>query len=199
MAEGAQGGTAADHQLQSRRLPCTGGGGQTAGAGGSGKPPASEPAPDGPPKRTPPRAKKEQPRKSGLIRALPFLVFDEAKLPPREVMFASHYQRGQCTVTIGPGGAGKSTLDLVEAISMATAAQLAQGAAARALQGLDPQRRRRPTGDGPAHRRCLPPLQSADVRTRRGGCSSRPRATPTSSSVPGTAPWRSTAQPSQQS
>jgi RecA-family ATPase len=68
-------------------------------------------------------AKKETPTR-GLIHAIPFRAFDEAKLPPREWLYASHYQRGQVTATIGPGGAGKSSVDLVEGIAMATARNL---------------------------------------------------------------------------
>jgi AAA domain len=58
------------------------------------------------------------------VYAKPFVAFDEAALPPREWLYAKHYQRGQVTATIGPGGAGKSSLDLVEGIAMATARNL---------------------------------------------------------------------------
>jgi RecA-family ATPase len=58
------------------------------------------------------------------IVAKPFVAFDEASLPRREWMYAKHYQRGQVTVTIGPGGAGKSSLDMVEAIAMAAGRNL---------------------------------------------------------------------------
>jgi hypothetical protein len=67
--------------------------------------------------------KEESPTRDS-IRAIPFKAFDEAKLPPREWLYASHYQRGQVTATIGPGGAGKSSVDLVEALVMATARDL---------------------------------------------------------------------------
>jgi hypothetical protein len=69
-------------------------------------------------------AGKKQPQARGPIRAIPFVAFDEAALPPREWLYASHYQRGQVTATIGPGGAGKSSEDLVEGLAMATARPL---------------------------------------------------------------------------
>src|SRR5262249_34216060 len=56
--------------------------------------------------------------------AIPFKAFDEAKLERRCWLYASHYQRGQVTATIGPGGAGKSSVDLVEGIAMATGRNL---------------------------------------------------------------------------
>jgi RecA-family ATPase len=54
----------------------------------------------------------------------PFKAFDLATLPPREFLFGKHYQR--CTVggTVAPGGTGKSTLEMVEAVSMSTARNL---------------------------------------------------------------------------
>jgi RecA-family ATPase len=70
-----------------------------------------------------PRNKKEPPTRRP-IHAIPFKAFDEAKLPPREWLYAGHYQRGQVTATIGPGGAGKSSVDLVEGLAMATARDL---------------------------------------------------------------------------
>jgi hypothetical protein len=63
-------------------------------------------------------------QKRGPIRAIPFKAFDEAKLEQRCWLYANHYQRGQVTATIGPGGAGKSSVDLVEGIAMATARNL---------------------------------------------------------------------------
>jgi hypothetical protein len=59
-----------------------------------------------------------------IIRAIPFAAFDEASLPPREFLFGKHYQRGQCTATIGPGGAGKTSYSQVEAVAMVTVRNL---------------------------------------------------------------------------
>jgi hypothetical protein len=47
-----------------------------------------------------------------------------AKLPPREWLYDKHYQRGIVTATVGPGGGGKSSLDLVELIAMCTGRDL---------------------------------------------------------------------------
>jgi RecA-family ATPase len=70
------------------------------------------------PKQAPPQAP------SPRIFAKPFVAFDEASLPQCEWLYGKHYQRGQVTVTIGPGGAGKSSLDMVEAIAMAAGRDL---------------------------------------------------------------------------
>ena len=66
------------------------------------------------------------------IRAIPFALFDEATLRRRAHLYAKHYQRGQCTATIGCDGAGKSTVGVAEAIVMTTA---------RALLGEQPEQR----------------------------------------------------------
>ena len=58
------------------------------------------------------------------IKAVPFVPFDPAQLPPREWLYGGHYQRGIITATIGPGGGGKSSLNLVELIAMCTALPL---------------------------------------------------------------------------
>ena len=63
-------------------------------------------------------------QKPPSVWAIPFVAFDEAALERRSWLYAKHYQRGQVTATIGPGGAGKSSLDLVEAIAMATGRNL---------------------------------------------------------------------------
>jgi hypothetical protein len=67
-----------------------------------------------------PKTKPEQ----GKIRAIPFELFDEAKLKPRAYLYAKHYQRGQCTATIGCGGAGKSTVGIAEATVLTTGCNL---------------------------------------------------------------------------
>jgi RecA-family ATPase len=54
----------------------------------------------------------------------PFVGFDPAKLKPREFLFGKHYQRRTTGGTVAPGGTGKSTLEMVEEISMATARNL---------------------------------------------------------------------------
>jgi RecA-family ATPase len=54
----------------------------------------------------------------------PFEPFNVATLPPRSWLYGKHYQRRTVSLTAGPGGMGKSSLDLVEAIAMATARNL---------------------------------------------------------------------------
>jgi AAA domain/Bifunctional DNA primase/polymerase, N-terminal len=60
-------------------------------------------------------------RKSQKIEAIPFKAIAESALPPREFLYGKHYQRGQVTCSVGQDGAGKSTVSIAEAISMATA------------------------------------------------------------------------------
>jgi RecA-family ATPase len=49
----------------------------------------------------------------------PFKSFDPAGLPPREFLFGKHYQRRTVGGTVAPGGTGKSSLVMVESVSMA--------------------------------------------------------------------------------
>jgi AAA domain len=50
---------------------------------------------------------------------LPLDSFDPAGLPPREFLFGRHYQRRTVGGTVAPGGTGKSSLVMVESVSMA--------------------------------------------------------------------------------
>jgi hypothetical protein len=54
----------------------------------------------------------------------PFVPFDLASLPPREWLYGQHYQRRTVSATVAPGGFGKTTLCMVEAVAMATARDL---------------------------------------------------------------------------
>jgi RecA-family ATPase len=54
----------------------------------------------------------------------PFKKFDIASRPPREFLFGRHYQRRTVSGTVAPGGTGKSSLVMVEAIAMATGRDL---------------------------------------------------------------------------
>lgn len=47
-------------------------------------------------------------------------MVDEAKLPRRQWLYANTYIRKFCSMTVAPGGLGKSTLVLAEGVSMAT-------------------------------------------------------------------------------
>jgi RecA-family ATPase len=53
-----------------------------------------------------------------------FVPFDPATLPPRDWLYGRHYQRGTVSGTIAPGGSGKTTQGMVEAIAMATCRNL---------------------------------------------------------------------------
>ena len=54
----------------------------------------------------------------------PFVPFDVTLLPPRSWLYGKHYQRRTVSLTAGPGGMGKSSLDMVEFIAMATCRNL---------------------------------------------------------------------------
>jgi AAA domain len=68
-------------------------------------------------------AKKEPPPRSPFV-LRPFVPFDLATLPPRQWLYGRHYQRGTVSATIAPGGFGKTTLCMVEAVAMATCCNL---------------------------------------------------------------------------
>jgi RecA-family ATPase len=54
----------------------------------------------------------------------PFKSFDPATLPPRRYLYGKHYQRCTVSGTIASGGTGKTTLNIVDAIAMATGRNL---------------------------------------------------------------------------
>ena len=54
----------------------------------------------------------------------PFAKIDPQTLPPREWLYGRHYQRRTVSATIAPGGFGKTSLCMVEAVAMATARKL---------------------------------------------------------------------------
>jgi hypothetical protein len=61
---------------------------------------------------------------SPVIVPTPFLWIDAADVPPREWLYAKHFIRRYVTATVAPGGLGKSSLELVEALAMATGRDL---------------------------------------------------------------------------
>lgn len=63
-------------------------------------------------------------RKSTLFVIRPFAPFDPATLPPRQWLYGRHYLRRTVSCTTAPGGFGKSSLDMVENIAMATCRDL---------------------------------------------------------------------------
>lgn len=58
------------------------------------------------------------------IRATPFVCIDPRTIPPRRWLYGRHYIRRYVTATIAPGGLGKSSLALVEALAMVTGRNL---------------------------------------------------------------------------
>ena len=72
------------------------------------------------------KSKNEKAARPGAKRLAlqPFVPFDPATLPPRQWLYAKHYQRRTVSLTAGPGGLGKSSLVLVECIAMATCRDL---------------------------------------------------------------------------
>jgi len=91
--------------------------GDGASSGGAGAP---QPGSDGPPDKPADAPREKAGDRKGKIRAIPFEDFDEASLPRRAFLLGMHYQRGQCTCSVGQDGAGKSSVGLAEAIVVAT-------------------------------------------------------------------------------
>jgi AAA domain len=66
-------------------------------------------------------------RSSGTIIAKPYVYRDPRTIPPRQFLHAGHYIRGFLSATIGPGGLGKTSLQLVEAVGMVIGRDLLKG------------------------------------------------------------------------
>lgn len=66
----------------------------------------------------------EDGRPSLSIRATPFRWRDPSAIPPRRWLYGRHFVRSYVTATVSPGGVGKSSLELVEAVAMATGRNL---------------------------------------------------------------------------
>jgi AAA domain/Bifunctional DNA primase/polymerase, N-terminal len=60
----------------------------------------------------------KKPEKKPRILLLPYDAPDPTKIPRREWLYGFHYMRKIVSATIGPGGIGKSSLNLVEAVGM---------------------------------------------------------------------------------
>lgn len=58
------------------------------------------------------------------LTATPFVWKDPKSIPPRPWVYGRHMIRKQVSVTVAPGGVGKSSLTLVEALCLATGKQL---------------------------------------------------------------------------
>jgi hypothetical protein len=85
------------------------GGGTNGASGGGGGPKEEAPEPTTP---------------DSPITATPWTWRDPATIPPREWLYGRHFIRKFMSCTIAPGGLGKSSLALVEAIAMATGRNL---------------------------------------------------------------------------
>src|SRR5215217_1678029 len=54
------------------------------------------------------------------IKATPFRWCDPRTIPSREWVYGSHYVRRFLSTTVAPGGVGKSSLTIVEALAICT-------------------------------------------------------------------------------
>ncbi len=73
----------------------------------------------------------ETPRR---VIAKPFVYRDPKTIPPRQWLHAGHYVRGFLSATIAPGGLGKTSLQLIEAVGMAIGRDLLTGTTALPLK-----------------------------------------------------------------
>ena len=61
---------------------------------------------------------------SNLITATPFELRNERDIPPREWLYGHHLIRGFVSLTIAPGGVGKTALLVLDSIAMASGQEL---------------------------------------------------------------------------
>ena len=61
---------------------------------------------------------------SPLITATPFVLRNEKDIPPREWLYGHHLIRGFVSLTIAPGGVGKTALLVLDSIAMASGLEL---------------------------------------------------------------------------
>lgn len=71
--------------------------------------------------------KKNDEPQSGGIEAIPFSLDMLQNIPPRKWLYRRHYMRGMVSLTAAAGGVGKSTVQMVEAISMVLGEDLLRG------------------------------------------------------------------------
>lgn len=60
------------------------------------------------------------PKPAGLISATPYQWIEASAIPPRDVLYGKHYYRQFLSTTVSPGGLGKSSNAVVEALAMVT-------------------------------------------------------------------------------
>jgi hypothetical protein len=58
------------------------------------------------------------------VKATPFVWVPPAALPQRRFLYGGHYVRRFISTTVAPGGVGKSSLGIVEALAIATGRDL---------------------------------------------------------------------------
>lgn len=58
--------------------------------------------------------------KSSLISATPYVWIEGSQIPPRDILYGKHYYRQFLSCTVSPGGLGKSSNAVVEALAMVT-------------------------------------------------------------------------------
>lgn len=68
------------------------------------------------------------------FRATPYQWIDAARIPPRDVLYGRHYFRQFLSATVSPGGLGKSSNAVVEALAMVTGRDLMGEAPSRPLR-----------------------------------------------------------------
>jgi hypothetical protein len=74
------------------------------------------------------------PQSEPLIKATPFIFREPRLIPPRQLLYGRHLIRGFISCTVSPGGLGKSSLALVDAIAMVTGRNLIGDKPARMLR-----------------------------------------------------------------
>ena len=85
----------------------------------------------------------------------PFSWVDPALIPPRPGLYGRHYLRKQVSVTVAPGGLGKSSLTIVEAVAMASGRPLlASGWRGPLRSGFSTWRTHATSFNGARRRRC---------------------------------------------
>ena len=94
-----------------------------------------DPPPEPPAEATEEPAQAEpEPEGDPIFRATPFDWLDPTKLPRREFAYGTHYIRKYVSVTVSPGGIGKTSNSIVEALAMTSARALTEDKASHKLR-----------------------------------------------------------------
>jgi RecA-family ATPase len=65
-----------------------------------------------------------KPEEAARVILKPFTPIDAKSLPRRQWLYGKYYQRGIVSATVAPGGTGKTSLEMVEAVALATCRNL---------------------------------------------------------------------------